>query len=350
MVDFARNSPDVAALVWPNRSSWAAWRELRNKLEAFRAFATADRWMNDPTDAGGELVVRTKAVAAQSDFLGLWTTEGLGYYFAARALKGNESVGGLLSCQPHGLPERSMIPLHTGMGLALASDALRCLPRSTGGSGARGFVVQYLQRCRENSLDGYVGATLEALGLIARLLRPTMLTELDRQLREINAAWVATFWHGVGRGLYFTPVNVLPCTSAAWPSLKKALSEPPHDVGRENALAGLSWAVALVNVRHPEVLELFLNRHRRSLPVSVSVANGIASAAAVWHAWAPHSNYLRQLCSHQPRGRDDATMTSWERNARTQCRPEFFTTVNQLWQQQRMDELFRVPVSANDKV
>ena len=349
MVNFTRNAPQVAALAWPNGFSWAAWRESGNKLEAFQAFATAHRWLSRTGDTREELIRAANEVSARSDFLGLWTTEGLGYYSAVRALERKEVLGSLLVGSAHRLPERSMIPLHTGMGLALACDGLRCLAHPNRAADDLRCVVQFLQRSRESSLDGYIGVMLEALGLVAVLLRPTTLNTIDRLLAEVDAALPASLWHGVGRGLYFTPISLLPCTSAAWPSLDRALQDPPHEVGRRNALAGLAWALALVNVRNPEVWALFLKRYANRLPTPNTFANGVASAAAVWHAWAPKSDCLQRICSHRPRDGKDEMMPHWERHAQTQCQPEFLRAVEQLLRQNRVDELFRVPAHSNEE-
>jgi hypothetical protein len=111
----------------------------------------------------------------------------------------------------------------------------------------------------------------------------------------------ALFWHGVGRGLYFSPTNFLPSACWAWGGLEKAGAEPPHEVGRLNAVAGLAWALTLVNVRHPGILELFVARYGARLGDDRAFANGVRSAALVWHHWAPDTPHVAALCRHASR-------------------------------------------------
>ncbi len=350
ILDFACNSPDIAALMWPGSLTSAAWLELRNKLEAFRAFTSARRLTFGSTDTSEVWNCWAKSQNQHGDFLGLWKTEGLAYYLTLRERNRKPMVRGLISRHADQLPEGSLIPMHTGMGLAFASEELRQLSRREGGQEIRNCVVRYLHLCEKNSLDGYFSATFEALGLVVLLLRPGLLVAIDRQLADIDTDLQAALWHGVGRGLYFTPTNLLPCTSAAWPSLNRALRDPPHHLGRENAQAGLAWAVALVNVRNPVVMELFLKRHACRLPASDAFSKGVASAAVVWHLWSPNSNYLRNYCSHHPHSIDLELVASWERIARIHCRPEFLPWVEQLCLNHRIGDLFRVVAEAKDKV
>ena len=86
-----------------------------------------------------------------------------------------------------------------------------------------------------------------------------MVRIVDRGLSAIDPDIVGYFWHGVGRGLYFLPINALPCSSSTWRAVEMAHEEAPHTLGRLNALGGLAWAVTLVNIRHPAILEAFLN-------------------------------------------------------------------------------------------
>jgi hypothetical protein len=335
--------------MWPNRSTLAAWREFKNKLEAFIAFATSHRWIGKNSDPIDELIRTVNSVVEQEDFFGLWAMEGVGYYWTLRAINGCDALLQVFSHQSNRLPERSIIPLHTGMGLALASDSLRCLRRHDRQAEVHDCIQQFLQRCKQNSLPGYAGAAVEALGLVVCLLQPTMLIAVDRNLNETNPDLVSVFWHGVGRGLYFTPINVLPCSAAAWPSLHKALQEPPHEIGRENVLAGLAWAVALINIRNPDVLELFVERHGLSFPAWGPFANGVTSAAAVWQSWAPHSDYLQNLCHYRASGADATTVKNWEKYARGHCHAEFANSLEDLRTLNRIDELFRIPVQANER-
>ena len=57
---------------------------------------------------------------------------------------------------------------------------------------------------------------MEALGLVTRLRCPELVRIVDWRLSAIDPELVGYFWHGVGRGLYFLPLNALPCASSSW--------------------------------------------------------------------------------------------------------------------------------------
>ncbi len=66
------------------------------------------------------------------------------------------------------------------------------------------------------------------------------------------------FWHGAGRSLYFVPTNFATFGAAHGRALQAAMNEAPGPEERRNAVAGLVWAVTLVNIRHPAILKNLL--------------------------------------------------------------------------------------------
>jgi hypothetical protein len=183
------------------------------------------------------------------------------------------------------------------MGLALASAVLSALGPTPSAERTVAAVDQFARLCRHHARPGYADAAFEALGLTARTTRPRLVPALDRALMAVGPDAVVLFWHGVGRGLYFAPTNASPSGWAGWGGPAKALREPPHEIGRRNAVAGLAWALTLVNIRHPDVIGRFVARHADRLPGD-ALTHGIASAAAVWHLWAPDTPHIEALCRH----------------------------------------------------
>jgi hypothetical protein len=74
--------------------------------------------------------------------------------------------------------------------------------------------------------------------------------------------------------------------------------EPPHESGRRNAAAGFSWAITLVNLRRPAVVESFLSHHREVESPGDPVAQGVLSALLLWHETTHGSRELRQFIAH----------------------------------------------------
>jgi hypothetical protein len=315
-------------------------------MSAFRLFAEADHGAGMRSGGRYSLADLVPAVEALGPYGGLWTTEGVGYYRAADALEADPDARGILGPEAvRGVPSRWLIPLHTGMGLVLAGQLL-----GTGPAGVQEAwqdplrtVQRYLRRCRENVLEGYAGTCVESLGLMAPTLRPDLISVIDRGLSAVGGDLSARFWHGYGRGLYFSPSNVLPCTSLLWPATRRATREPPHDLGRGNALAGLAWAVTLVNIRDPGVIEMFLGRLGRAVSDLDAIADGIRSAAAVWVDWDPGSDYLQSYCAYEPAAASGAVADRWARVARGPCGEEFARAYSWLKSHNRLDDLFRYP-------
>src|SRR6185369_8249429 len=102
---------------------------------------------------------------------------------------------------------------------------------------------------------------------------PQMLRRLDDQLERKDENLRDYFWHGGGRGIYFTATNLLP-DGHTGRALGMISAEPPHESGRRNALAGLAWAMTLVNFRHPEILAHFLNHYESRFASHDAFING----------------------------------------------------------------------------
>jgi hypothetical protein len=346
LAEIALHWPDLVRLAVPGRASRAAWVEFRNKVEAFRCFATADTTLRPPRHGGADLASLLWRLEVLDVYQGLWTTEGLGYYHTTAALeRAGRPTGLLAECGGAPVPAKCLVPLHTGMGLAFASRCLTACPGEAPSAQVRRQLDQFLGLCQQNARPGYGGACVEALGLVARLVRPRLVPVLDEHLLKMDGDTAGRLWHGVGRGLYFSPANFLPCSSVVWPALRKARCEPPHELGRLNAVAGFAWAATLVNVRDPDVLEMLLSHHGPELSDSDAFANGVRSAAIVWHDWAPGAPYWEQLCRHRPKTTDAALLESWGRHATSHCGGALSRQHGALKRQGRLGDLFEYRLS-----
>lgn len=92
--------------------------------------------------------------------------------------------------------------------------------------------------------------------------------------------------------------SMLPSTSAPWVSLSDALLVAPDAVARANVIAGYMWAFTLVNMRTPELLDLFLSLHLDMLTSATNfgidpVVNGICSCLQMRVETMPKDETLR---------------------------------------------------------
>jgi len=284
--------------------------EFRNKLQAFYLFQHADSVLNLST-ANLTLPEMLAKTSTLGPFLSVWATEGLGHYYTRQCMIGKLPEG-LLCDGASFLPAASLVPLHAGMGLALAEFLLDQAWNS------RILADRFLHLCRSNACEGYVGVAFESLGVVVRNLRPDLITHLDRDFAQVDEEWLAYFWHGVGRGIYFTAANSLPWI-APWRGYQICLQEPPHLLGKLNALAGFAWALTLVNLQCPQILSAFLRYHQANFRHEDAFANGIFSAAMIWLESAPKDFSVQVLRSYQPEQSGPFLMGMWDRCVRQPC-------------------------------
>jgi hypothetical protein len=76
--------------------------------------------------------------------------------------------------------------------------------------------------------------------------------------------------------------------------------EPPNESGRLNATAGLAFALTLVNIQQPEVLETFLARHGEDLSKNDAFSSGVSSALMIWRYWTQEDAHFAAFREHQP--------------------------------------------------
>jgi hypothetical protein len=299
----ARTAAGIMGEVLPGAAG-GEWRELANKLHAFEWFTFAGPRLGGSAIGPAALAQHVPRVAALADtYTGLWAMEGLGYACARagpEAWPPRELLAGGAGGSPAGLPERALVPLSTGSALAAAERLLADLARAEGTD--RDRVRRWLEQLAGDAGPGARELAAEALGLVARTLDPWHLGRLGELLAAIDPVLVEYLWHGVGRGLYFTPMNLPPWTGGSCRAFGKAWTEPPHDAGRRNAIAGLAWAMTLVNVRSPEVAAASLASHGEGSGAAEAVANGASSALIVWRQWAGSDALLARFLAYRPAG------------------------------------------------
>ena len=257
-------------------------QEVQNKLEVFRLFAYVDQELRFPANRLSlqSMVCRAHALPPwQRNF----ALEGVAHYYMNGAGAASSFTG--LLADPD-LPETAMVPMHAGMGTALADAGLSRLSARPSKADLHGALENFFELCYANSRPGWHENSIEAMGLAVRTLHPHLLMQVSGALGEIDQTAQRLFWHGVGRSLYFVPMNFITFGGSHERALRAAIDEAPTLEDRRNTVAGLVWAVTLVNIRHPAVLKNLL-RSCRGIRMSAAVTNGIVSALMVWKHMAP---------------------------------------------------------------
>src|SRR5262249_55156595 len=240
----------------------------------------------------------------------IWILEGIGHIKGAAASLSMEGLlnEGASAC----LPDRAMIPLHAGIGTAFAEKLLDGLGSNPSVAEIRQTAERFVDTCSANCRPGWEDACIEPLGLVVRCLYPHLLVSVSEAMEALSSSLRGLFWHGVGRSLYFVPTNFLPIPGAHERMAKGAAAEARSMDDRRQVLAGLIWAVTLVNLRQPAVIRSFLSICS-SLRIRAEFTNGVISALLSWRHMAPGDRrYMTSYVRPQPiHDREAILWKSW---------------------------------------
>jgi len=312
-------------------------REFQNKLEAFCLFEYVDYALS-LSDSGplslSQLVARADRL---NPYDSVWATEGVGHYYGQACLL-HQGCPQSLQASPEslGIPKSSLVPLNSGLGLALAEACFE--PENHGQRVDCQRLMTFAQWCLDYCTHGCEAIGFESLGLVARSLHPHLVPEIDELLSRHHPELVEYFWHGVGRALYFSPSLLFPIRPDPWYGLEMCLKEVPHELGKRNAIAGFSWALALVNIRHPEIVAEFLNRHATQVPYPEAIVNGFCSALLIWRDAQPRQRHVDDFVDVSRGSSNLPLRRIW---AKYVAEPWTQTLCEHRWDEGKMGLLFR---------
>jgi hypothetical protein len=337
-----RQSAAVLRLLASPDNLRLAWEEFRDKMRVFFWVRDVSSLLGLPRD--GTYVPLTELVGrayALDPFRALWAVEGAGHYYAASFRGRDEDPRDLLTdAQAAAVPDSAMTMLHAGIGLAFAEQLFDGVTPQTPADKVRDVLRRFLALCRQNARPGYVGAAMESLGPVARDFHPQALVPvIDRELAVLDEEAQAYFWHGVGRAIYFSPTYFLPVGRSPWQAVEMAKGEAPHELGRLNAVAGLAWAVTLVNMLKPQVLEVVIRQHADEFARDGAFSNGLSSSLAMRYDTTPGQGFIAAFCEYQPS--EPGLAAAWDALVRRPCVDALRRVYPVLKDAGRLEELFR---------
>jgi hypothetical protein len=295
--------------------------ELRNKGEVFLLVQGVGLLIGLRP---GEFPLPLLELLARSYRLGpfpaLWAVEGLGHDYAQSYWDQGLVPRGLLSSpRTAALPDPSLCMLNAGIGLSFAEHLIDGLAPLAPAAEVRRAVAEIVALCRDNARPGYLGAAYESLGLLTRLFHRGRVAAVDQALLAVAPEVRSYFWHGAGRALYFAPESFLPFS--LWPAYAEACRMAPDDLARRNAVAGLTWALVLVNQRQPAVVSaLLVEPHGAALErldLADAFVNGVASSVVMRCATTPEAPFIPEFCRYRPSS--PAAARLWERLVGRPC-------------------------------
>lgn len=322
------------------RTAQLAWLELRNKLEIFVLVQNVNSMLGIPEDASLSLPELLEKAYSLPPFEALWAVEGMGHNYTESYWKVHGSPKGLLFEENAPAPEKSLLMLHAGMGLFFAKQLLgpgtpTLTPVSPPGE-FRAVIDNFVRLARDNARPGYIGPVIESLGLYTRDFQPDMVRSVHQALLQAAPELTGFYWHGVGRALYFSRRYFLPVLSTIWTGID---SEVAATEDRLSAMAGLTWAVALVNMREPQILECALRTYIERSPVQDGFANGIASSVIMRQDTTPNAPFIASFCEYRPA--DKHILALWDRLIAGPCRMALREYYPVLGQYGALGEVFR---------
>ncbi len=306
----ARRSKETLLFAVPGESGSVARRELANKLEVYRLVRGVRRRLGlPPAGQSFELVPYVERALALDPYSSLWLIEGLGHDYAAWQLALAGEPAGILTREE--APSPALLMLHAGLGLALAEHVLGGLrpDRPTTAEVARA-IERFVDLARRNSRPGFADAALESLGLVARCFYPDLVAPVDRALAGSGGALHGYFWHGVGRAIYFLPVSFLPGYGSIAHAIEMARRQAPDPPSRRHAVAGVAYAVALVNLPYPGVVEHLLRSLGESLRDG-AFTEGLVSSIVMRRTTTPDDPGLEIFLRHRPDPADARLAGLW---------------------------------------
>jgi hypothetical protein len=331
-----RQTAQLASLLDPEQAR-LAWQELRNKLEIFVLVKNLPERLGLPADEFTPLPELVEKAYSVSPFEALWAVEGLGHYYTDMYWKHKGDPNGLLSEEQALVPTKSLLMLHAGMGLAFADRLLETLdPDAPSESQTFSVLKQFISLCESNARPGYLGAAIESLGIVTRDFYPDSLDVVQRQLQILAPQFAGFFWHGVGRGFYFSREYFLPVLSTVSNAVEYEVS---NCADRKSAMAGLAWAVTLVNMRQPAIMENILLRQTEQLSLADAFTNGVASSIIMREDTTPNEPFTSTFYQYSPG--NPLTRALWERLISSPTRAALHNYYPILKECSALDQVFR---------
>ncbi|HEX4963470.1 MAG TPA: hypothetical protein VF173_21760 [Thermoanaerobaculia bacterium] len=290
--------------------------ELRSKGEVFCLVLDVAKLIGVPSEPPFPLAELLARAYALGPFRALWAVEGLGHDYGDSFWQQGMVPHGILGDErTSGLPESSLTMLDAGIGLSFAQHRLRNAGPHTPPAELAATVSEIVRLGRDNARPGYLGAAWESLGLVTRTFHPDLVTSVDRALRATAPEVLGYYWHGVGRAVFFAPVNFLPGSGGS--VFEMAVCEAPDEPARLSATAGAAWAYALVAQRDPEILaSLVVEPYGGVLARTPGFANGIASSMMMRFDTTPGAPFIETFLQYRPSPSKPRLAALWDRLVR----------------------------------
>ncbi len=297
------------SLVIPGRNASTVRTETANKSRIMQLVNGIANYVGkDNSTPLGAIVDKCYALG---DFPALWAIEGVGkdlaeWHMARDAFPKDMLRAEMLEPRQAG----AWLMLHAGIGMGFARVPIQSLPAGASDAQVGDVAMRAVDLCRANSMQGYAGAAIESIGLVSRFMRePAFCRQIHKALDKRDPDAATYYWRGVGRCLYFHPANFAPGFSRPYRALPMIEAEAPSADLKNGMVAGFSWALTVVNMSTPEVMEWVLG-NVDELTSQPAFTNGITSSVVMRHDTTPNFQLPRDFMNHRPA--DPKIAKRWE--------------------------------------
>ena len=336
----------ITALI-PGRKASVLATECRNKAKIMTLVQGLDSYMDPEGKVPLQAIV--EKCYALGPFPALWAVEGAGKDLAEWHMARNPDPARILIDAPLD-PQwnKALLMLHAGIGLGFAKYYIERLPSSPSDEEVRQTVTRTVDLCRNNSRPGYYGAAIESLGLVSRFMRnASFCRRVHEVLTKTAPDSVSFFWRGVGRCLYFHPINFMPGFSRPCRAIHLCEVESPSPELKETLLAGVAWPLTIVNMTHPEVMEWVLEHDADYFNGSPAFLNGVMSSVIMRYDTTPDDPLIKQFMNHQPNSQNRALCDLWKSRIQQTIETGIETIYPVLKKHNRLDEVFHYRLLAD---
>jgi hypothetical protein len=325
----------------PGRNARVAYLEAKNKAKIMMLVQNLHSYM----DAEGKTPIQTivEKCYAQGSFPALWAIEGAGKDIAEWHMARSENPVGILTNLS--LDEKwngAGLMLHAGSGMGYAKFYMDKLKSGYTDADVTNLVRRSVDLCRANSQEGYYGAAIESLGLVSRFMQDNAFCrKIHTALMEYAPDSVGFYWRGVGRSVYFSPLNFLPGFVRPCRAIKMCEDEAPNLEMKETMLAGVAWALTVVNMVTPEVMEWALANHDDYFSGSPGFFNGVTSAVVMRHDTTLDDPLVPQFMNHKPDSKNRTLCGLWNSKIKGSLQTALDTVYPILKKTKHLDQVFK---------
>jgi hypothetical protein len=348
--ELVQQSAEIFRSLNPIQDGTLTLQELQNKLQVFVLVRNIPNTLQLPSEPPYPTLLEVVQRAyAMQPYPALWAVEGIGHWYGDTFFTRHEVPQGILTeASIRDLPPESLTMLHAGIGMSFAQYWMKTVTHRSSLTDIRQALAQVIALCRDNSRPGYEGAALESLGLMTQNgqfydeTRPDQMVQMvSRELEHIDPEVFEYFWHGVGRAHYFLPIHFIPGYGSIWHAVRMIQQAVTHEHAWLNAIAGLAWAVTMVNIRQPQIVANFVQYHGAQLVADDGFANGVASSIMMRYDTTPDAPFITPYYRYQPEPVNPQFMQLWQSQVQQPCTLALHKYYPVLKQHKHLGEIFR---------